>query len=138
MKPRNTLLMPKTDADFEKSALEIFEFQYRQNPIYRRFCDLLNLEKATINRLEKIPFLPIQFFKSHKILSSTQNIEQIFTSSGTTGITPAKHFVTNLSLYEDSFTTAFEQFYGKIEEYLILALLPSYLERKGSSLVYMA
>lgn len=138
MKPRNTLLMPKTDADFEKSALKIFEFQYRNNPIYRRFCDLLNLEKTTIDRLEKIPFLPIQFFKSHKILSSTQKIEQIFTSSGTTSITTAKHFVTNLFLYEESFMTAFEQFYGKIEDYLILALLPSYLERKGSSLVYMA
>jgi phenylacetate-coenzyme A ligase PaaK-like adenylate-forming protein len=87
--------------------------------------------------LEQIPFLPIQFFKSHKVVSNSNNIQQTFTSSGTTGMATSKHFVTDVSLYEESYRKGFSQFYGNIENYVVLALLPSYLEREGSSLIYM-
>src|SRR5690606_31350730 len=84
-----------------------------------------------------IPFLPIQFFKSHDVLSSTQPVEQVFTSSGTTGDATSKHQVTDLHIYKESFRRAFSHFYGPMEDYVVLALLPSYLEREGSSLIYM-
>jgi hypothetical protein len=87
--------------------------------------------------LKEIPFLPIQFFKSHKVLSSQKPIERTFSSSGTTGSITSKHYITDISFYEKSFRKGFEQFYGNIEDYVILALLPSYLEREGSSLIYM-
>ena len=90
-----------------------------------------------VNRLEDIPFLPIQFFKSHEVVSSRENVIKTFTSSGTTGSFPSKHLVTDVSIYEKSFNLGFEKFYGPLENYVILALLPSYLEREGSSLIYM-
>jgi hypothetical protein len=87
--------------------------------------------------LEQIPFLPIQFFKSHEVLSNSNPIQETFVSSGTTGIITSKHLVTDVSLYESSYKNAFSEFYGNIEDYAVLALLPSYLEREGSSLIYM-
>jgi Acyl-protein synthetase, LuxE len=90
-----------------------------------------------VKTIEQIPFLPIQFFKSHDVVSSTDSIQQTFTSSGTTGMITSKHLVTDISLYEESYRNAFSEFYGNIEDYAILALLPSYLEREGSSLIYM-
>lgn len=126
-----------SETEFEKIALEVFRFQYEQNVVYRKYCDLLNVEKENIHQLEEIPFLPIQFFKSHKIISLGKKPEITFTSSGTTGTQTSNHFVAELSLYKRSFTLGFEKFYGPIEDYIILALLPSYLERKGSSLIYM-
>jgi hypothetical protein len=87
--------------------------------------------------LQQIPFLPIQFFKSHEVISSTNPVQETFTSSGTTGMITSKHLVTDVTLYEQSYRNAFSQFYGNIEDYAVLALLPSYLERKGSSLIYM-
>ncbi len=105
--------------------------------MYRSFCDLLYKHPSDIKRVEDIPFLPIQFFKSHKIQSSNYPIEATFSSSGTTGSITSKHYVTDLKIYEQSFRKGFQQFYGNIEDYVILALLPSYLERKGSSLIYM-
>ena len=122
---------------FEKIALKVFRFQYDHNSVYREFCHFLNTEKQTVKSLEQIPFLPIQFFKSHNVLSNTNPIEATFTSSGTTGIVTSKHLVTNVSLYEASYNNAFSQFYGNIENFVVLALLPSYLEREGSSLIYM-
>ena len=122
---------------FEKTALKVFRFQYDNNQVYREFCQLLKTDKQDVKTLQQIPFLPIQFFKSHAVVSSTNPIQETFTSSGTTGIFTSKHLVTDVSLYEESYRKGFSQFYGNIEDYTILALLPSYLEREGSSLIYM-
>jgi phenylacetate-coenzyme A ligase PaaK-like adenylate-forming protein len=122
---------------FNSLALEIFKFQFENNTVYRSFCDLLYKHPSDIKRVEDIPFLPIQFFKSRKILSSNHPIEATFSSSGTTGSITSKHYVTDLNIYEKSFRKGFQQFYGNIDDYVILALLPSYLERQGSSLIYM-
>lgn len=123
---------------FQETCLEVFVFQYKNNPVYRKFCDLLERTPRDITEFSQIPFLPIEFFKSHSILSSEAPVEITFTSSGTTGSTTSRHLVTDLSLYEESFLKTFEIFYGDPEELVILALLPSYLERQGSSLIYMA
>lgn len=122
---------------FEKIALKVFRFQYENNLVYRDFCDFLKVEKSSVKSLQQIPFLPIQFFKSHEVVSSTNTVQETFTSSGTTGMITSKHLVTDVSLYEQSYRNAFSEFYGNIEDYAVLALLPSYLERKGSSLIYM-
>ncbi len=122
---------------FEKIALKVFRFQYENNLVYNEFCKHLDIEKHAVKSLEQIPFLPIQFFKSHTIVSNENPIQEIFTSSGTTGMITSKHLVTDISLYEESYRKGFAQFYGNIEDYVVLALLPSYLEREGSSLIYM-
>ncbi len=122
---------------FEKIALKVFRFQYDNNQVYREFCQLIKTEKQDVKSLQQIPFLPIQFFKSHAVVSSTNPIQETFTSSGTTGMVTSKHLVTDVSIYEESYRKGFSQFYGNIEDYTILALLPSYLEREGSSLIYM-
>ena len=122
---------------FEKIALKVFRFQYENNLIYREFCDFLNTDVHKVKSLQQIPFLPIQFFKSHNVISNTNTIQETFTSSGTTGMITSKHLVTDISLYEQSYRLAFSEFYGNIEDYAVLALLPSYLERSGSSLIYM-
>lgn len=124
--------------DFEKLAIEVFRFQSQHNAVYKQFIGLLKINPLTVQTIADIPFLPIEFFKSHRILSSTNEIQETFLSSGTTGQTQSKHFVTDIAIYEESFTKGFEHFYGTIEEYTVLALLPSYLERNGSSLIYMA
>lgn len=123
--------------EFEKTALKVFRFQYDNNLVYQQFCQLLRKDKTNVKRIEEIPFLPIQFFKSHAVLSSSETIQTTFTSSGTTGMATSRHHVTDLTYYEESFRLGFRQFYGNIEDYVILALLPSYLERDGSSLIYM-
>jgi len=122
---------------FEKIALKVFRFQYDNNVVYREFCHYLNVEKHDVKSLQQIPFLPIQFFKSHEILSSEEKVQETFTSSGTTGMTTSRHLVTDITLYEESYRKAFSEFYGNIEDYAVLALLPSYLDREGSSLIYM-
>ena len=122
---------------FEKIALKIFRFQHENNLVYRKFCDFRKIEVQKIKSLEQIPFLPIQFFKSHEVVSNQNPIQQTFTSSGTTGMITSKHLVTDILLYEESYNKGFSEFYGNIEDYVILALLPSYLERVGSSLIYM-
>lgn len=134
----NRIFNIKTNAEFEGLALEVFHFQFENNPVYRSFCDLLYKHPSDIKHIEDIPFLPIQFFKTHPILSVNDSIKKTFTSSGTTGSITSKHHVTDLSNYENSFIKGFETNYGPIEDYVILALLPSYLERDGSSLIYMA
>ena len=127
-----------SEAAFTKKALELFKFQFEENPVYRSFCDLLYRHPSDVQKLEDIPFLPIEFFKTHKVVSSTKDIQQTFTSSGTTGSVVSQHHVADLNLYELSFQKGFAHFYGNIEDYTVLALLPSYLEREGSSLIYMA
>lgn len=126
-----------TQKQFEKIALKIFRFQYENNAVYKEFCDFLKTDVQQVKSLQQIPFLPIQFFKSHQVVSNTHPIQTTFSSSGTTGMITSKHLVTDLSLYEESYRKGFAQFYGNIEDYVVLALLPSYLEREGSSLIYM-
>ncbi len=127
----------RSQKEFEKTTLKVFRHQFENNKVYQDFCLLLKKDKSNVKTINDIPFLPIQFFKSHEIVSSTNPIQETFTSSGTTGSITSKHLVTDTTLYEQSFRNAFSQFYGNIEDYVILALLPSYLEREGSSLIYM-
>ena len=122
---------------FEKIALKVFRFQHENNLVYNEFCNLMNVKVYDVKSLQQIPFLPIQFFKSHTVVSNKNPFQETFTSSGTTGIITSCHYVTDISLYEESYQKGFAQFYGNIEDYAILALLPSYLEREGSSLIYM-
>lgn len=122
---------------FDKMALKVFRFQYENNLVYREFCDFLKTDVQKVKTIQQIPFLPIQFFKSHSVVSNSKPIQTIFTSSGTTGMVMSKHLVTDVSIYEESYRKGFSQFYGNIEDYVVLALLPSYLEREGSSLIHM-
>lgn len=125
-------------ADFKTQTLAVFEWQYRHNKVYQTFCDYLRKSPKTVGELHEIPFLPISFFKSKRIVTGSANPEITFTSSGTTGSVVSQHYVTDLSVYQQSFRQGFAHFYGDIKEYAVLALLPSYLERKGSSLIFMA
>ena len=138
------LLIPTSDIfsisnqkQFEKIALKVFRSQYENNSVYKEFCDFRKVKVQEVKSLQQIPFLPIQFFKSHTVVSNTNPIQEIFTSSGTSGQITSRHCVTDISIYEESYRKGFAQFYGNIEDYVVLALLPSYLEREGSSLIYM-
>ena len=124
-------------SEFQSVALDVFHHQFLHNHVYRKFCKLLKTDPETINKIEDIPFLPIEFFKTKKIVSGDLKEDLIFTSSGTTGSHVSKHYVNDITIYEKSYKTAFEYFYGSISDYCVLALLPSYLEREGSSLIYM-
>ena len=134
---KNDLFNIQSEQQFTKNALNIFKHQFKNNKVYRSFCDLICRHPSDVTKIEDIPFLPIQFFKTRKVLSSTEEIDEEFTSSGTTGSITSKHLVTDIALYEESYLRGFHHFYGDIKEYVVLALLPNYLERKGSSLVYM-
>ena len=123
--------------DFNKVALKTFHHQAINNRVYKDFLHLLGVETKTISSIENIPFLPIEFFKIHDVICSAKPVEQTFLSSGTSGMTQSRHLVTDLSVYEESFLRGFEYFYGPAQNFTILALLPGYLERKGSSLIYM-
>lgn len=127
----------KSSLEFENKAIEVFKYQFENNLVYRSFCDLLYKHPCDIKKIKDIPFLPIDFFKSHEIKISSKKTSKIFTSSGTSGSNLSRHFVTDLNLYEKSFLNCFQIFYGDIKEYTILGLLPSYLERNNSSLIYM-
>ncbi len=122
---------------FEKAALNTFYHQAKNCSVYNQFIHHLGINPDEITSYLEIPFLPISFFKSHEVLSEIARPEIVFSSSGTTGQTQSKHLVTDVSIYEQSFNQAFEQFYGSIKDTCLLALLPSYLERNGSSLIYM-
>jgi hypothetical protein len=149
-----------SEQEFNDVALEMFDFQMRKNPLYARFVDGVwgrfdsaqrpvteqkrsvtersrSHQATKITHYTQIPCLPIEFFKNHKILIDDVNTDQYFASSGTTGKNTSKHFVADLKLYEKSFTTGFEYFFGNPENYVILALLPNYLENEHSSLIYM-
>ena len=127
----------KSSLEFENKAIEVFKYQFENNLVYRSFCDLLYKHPCDVKKIKDIPFLPIDFFKSHEIKISSKKTSKIFTSSGTTGSNLSRHFVTDLNLYEKSFMNCFKIFYGNIKEYTVLGLLPSYLERNNSSLIYM-
>ncbi len=123
---------------FEAKALEIFRFQFTHNPLYHKFVEELSVSADQVDNLSKIPFLPIEFFKSHIVKTGTFHPEAVFSSSGTTGMITSKHYVKDLIIYQESMLAGFKRFFGKPSDYVILALLPSYLEREGSSLVYMS
>ncbi|NJB81343.1 LuxE/PaaK family acyltransferase [Wenyingzhuangia aestuarii] len=126
-----------TSQNFKEQALAVFRHQAEHCVVYKDFINLLNVHPNKVNNIEDIPFLPIQFFKSHSIICGNPTIEETFLSSGTTGMSQSQHLVADVSLYKKSYLKAFELFYGNIREYTVLALLPSYLERNGSSLIYM-
>ena len=126
-----------SEQDFRDMALQVFHYQVGNNPIYNEFVKHLKVDVSTVTNLQDIPFLPINFFKDHKILSGNSDAKIVFTSSGTTASAQSQHFVSDVSIYEMSYSKAFHQFYGDIKECCILAILPNYLERDGSSLIYM-
>ena len=127
-----------SDAEFEREALSLFRYQAEHCAPYAEYVHLLGIEPNDVTRVEDIPMLPIEIFKSHKVYCGKGEPEIIFTSSATTGMVQSRHYVEDLALYERAFTEAFRLFYGNEKECSIYALLPSYLEREGSSLVYMA
>lgn len=126
-----------TDEGFLQIALDIFRHQALNCPVYKHYTETLSIDPKEITSLDKIPFLPIDFFKNHKIITESKPEEKVFSSSGTTGSIPSLHYVQDISIYEESFRKAFNIFYADPQEFAILALLPSYLERSGSSLIYM-
>ena len=133
----NNIFNPFDSKSFEDFALQLFKYQAVNNPVYRMYLNHLRININKIKNLFEIPFLPVDLFKNHKVITGQKKIEKIFTSSGTTGGNVSKHYITNISIYEKSFIKTFEYFYGHVEDYCILALLPSYLEHENSSLIYM-
>jgi hypothetical protein len=126
------------ESNFEALALKVFQYQYELNLVYSQYCKTLKIDIQKVDSFSKIPFLPISFFKTHAIISTQFSPAAIFESSGTTQTINSKHYIKDLELYQESYTTAFKQFYGNPKDWCILALLPSYLERNNSSLVVMA
>jgi len=124
-------------SDLEALSLETFRFQYRENALYRAYTDALRIQPDKVRSLSQIPFLPIQFFKTHQITCGTFEPQLVFESSGTTQTINSRHLVKEAAIYEQSFLTAFERFYGPVKDFVVVGLLPSYLERQHSSLVYM-
>ncbi len=136
-KPEN--IIPENAVAFEKAALDIFHYQYHNNDIYHKYCNALHINTNAVNRLTDIPFLPVSFFKTHVVKTGQwANDALLFESSSTTGAVTSKHHVRDAALYETALLHGFRQYYGQPDQYAILALLPSYLERKNASLVYMA
>jgi hypothetical protein len=125
-------------SSFDSVAMEVFEYQAVNNPLYAEYLHLIKKNPSTVHSVKEIPFLPISFFKSHQIKTSSWATEQVFTSSGTTGMVTSQHHVRDLEWYQQVSMACFAPFYGSPADYCILALLPSYLERSGSSLVFMA
>ncbi|MBI3134534.1 MAG: acyl transferase [Bacteroidetes bacterium] len=133
----DTLFSIKSDTDFNDTALAVFRYQHAQNKTYREFCDLLHVKTDTIHHFTQIPFLPIQFFKTHRVVTGTNATETTFYSSGTTQSNLSEHHVTDLALYDQSLLNGFELAFGPVSDYAIFALLPSYHTNKNASLLYM-
>ncbi|BAP33159.1 acyl-protein synthetase [Chryseobacterium sp. StRB126] len=136
MEPKNIFNI-QTEQDFLDVSLKTFRYQYENVEIYRKFVDYLNINPDEVNNLSEIPFLPIEMFKNHQILDKNVTTDLFFQSSGTTQMNLSKHFIANTDLYEESIYKSFEQFIGKPEDFIFLGLLPSYLEKQNSSLIYM-
>lgn len=132
----NGIFSISSKEEFKQKALAVYAHQYLHNPVYHKYNQLLGKSPEKVHELEDIPFLPIQFYKSQKVHCGN-DYQKIFTSSGTSQKTPSRHYVHDLGVYEKSFTQGFQGRFGRINYWSILALLPSYLEREGSSLVYM-
>lgn len=127
----------RTAKEFSDLALYLAHQHYEINPVYRAYCDLINRNPVDMQSIDHIPFLPIHFFKTHRVATFQNEAEKVFLSSSTTGQTPSKHYVKSLRQYEESFQRGFALLYGNVKDYTVLGLLPSYLERENSSLVYM-
>jgi hypothetical protein len=134
----NIFSVNSRQAPFQSVVLDVFNFQYQHNLVYKKWCNAVqpNAQNPTLTVTE-IPFLPISFFKTHKIISTEFQPQQIFESSGTTATINSRHFIKDIEMYKKSCTTAFEIFYGNIKNWCVIGLLPSYLERKNSSLIMM-
>lgn len=126
------------EGEFEALALSVFRRQAEQCAPYREYIERMGIDPHAVQRIEQIPFLPIRLFKTHEVYCGEEAPEVVFTSSATTGMTPSRHPMASLALYERAFTEAFRRFYGEPSEWSLYGLLPNYLQRKGSSLVYMA
>ncbi len=135
---RDKIFNIRKQEDFWRIALEIYDYQSHKNIVFQEFTGGLGRTGISPDTPDKFTFLPVEFFRNKKILTGDLPVEMVFESSSTAGVTPGKHFVSDLSIYEESFRNSFRIFYGEPEHYVIAALLPSYVERKGSSLVYMA
>ncbi len=136
--PVSEIFEISSEEQFNETALKVFHFQHRHNRVYREFCQALNVPVELVKHYPDIPFIPIEFFKQHPVLCGEGIPELVFTSSGTTGSQTSRHYVRYPDIYRESFLRAFRIFFGNPEDYHILALLPDYLERSGSSLIYMA
>ena len=134
---KHSIFNLQSPSEFNEIALSLFRYQYKNNKIYKNFVDALGVSESKVYHPEQIPFLPVSFFKTHKIITGDFMEEVVFESSGTTGMVTSKHYVVDADLYEQSFTKGLELFYGDLSQYVVFALLPSYLERGNSSLVYM-
>jgi hypothetical protein len=128
---------PFTNEEFENYALTLFKFQYENNVVYQSFCNGIHITPELVNSIYKIPFLPISFFKTHDVQTTSFEPETVFRSSGTTGMESSRHLIKSLDWYRKTYLSAFTQFYGDPQSYVFLALLPNYLERDDSSLIYM-
>jgi len=133
----NKIFEIASENDFKECAIELFNFQYTNCDIYQKYCNTRKINPNDVSTLEAIPFLPIQFFKRFHIYNKTIKPQITFTSSGTTSENTSSHYVCDIEIYKKSFLEGFSAFYGNPSDYSILALLPSYLEREGSSLVFM-
>jgi phenylacetate-coenzyme A ligase PaaK-like adenylate-forming protein len=134
---RDSIFKIKNRTEFNRFALEIFYYQSDNNPVYKDFIFNLGIRPESVRYPDTIPFLPIEFFRNHKVVTGTTSVETVFESSGTTGTTTSRHYITDLSVYENSFTNGFSNFYGNPSGYFFAGLLPSYIERGNSSLIYM-
>lgn len=123
---------------FQDIALKVFRFQYDNISVYRAWCEALHVKKQAVEHIDQLPFLPVGFFRTHDVIADGMQPQKVFTSSGTTAEASSRHLVADEALYRESFLRSFTRFYGPPDDWTILALLPSYLEREGSSLVYMA
>jgi len=133
----DTIFDIQTEKDFLSASLRTFRYQYQNVEIYRRFVDYLNINTDEVDQLIKIPFLPIEMFKNHHIIDKDVKADLFFQSSGTTQMNLSKHFIADEDLYKQSIYKSFSEFIGKPEDFIFLGLLPSYLERQNSSLIYM-
>ncbi|MCJ7446476.1 MAG: acyltransferase [Bacteroidales bacterium] len=133
----NRIFQIKDQTSFQDTALEIFAYQFANNPVYNDFIKQLGLNQNAVHAVPDIPFIPVEFFKSHKIVTGSHPAAIIFESSGTSGKYVSKHFVADPALYAESLLRTFRLFYGEPSEYFIAALLPSSVERKNSSLTFM-
>ncbi|MDA3780538.1 MAG: acyltransferase [Bacteroidales bacterium] len=134
---KNKIFNISKQKQFKELAMQVFHYQAKNNSVYNKYLDYLNTAIHKITEISDIPFLPLDFFKTHKIITGNKEYQKIFYSSGTTNSNRSKHYINDLDVYETSFIKTFEYFYGKAENYCILALLPTYLENESSSLVYM-
>lgn len=134
---RDRIFNIKHPEEFEDIAIEVFHYQVQHNPVYRQFTEKLGIEINGVQRIEEIPFLPVEFFRNHTVITGSREAVMVFESTGTTGMVKSRHYITDPSLYDESLLRGFKLFYGDPRNYLFAALLPSYLERPNSSLIYM-